>query len=187
MSTDTALAFVLPEELQENIQKIRKNYDKAYGRWPPHINFFFPFIYKMQIDEGLVKQIKDALVDIKPFKVEFDHISYFNFGKDKPITIWLGPQDPKPFEKPLFPRLKSKYKNFTPHLTLAQKSYFQFKKCQEKFMKQIGQIECEVDSIQILTNDYDKVFKPLWTIYFGGKEPVFNGDERLNFSLKFFI
>ena len=30
MSVYTALAFVLPEELQENIQKIRRNYDKAY-------------------------------------------------------------------------------------------------------------------------------------------------------------
>ena len=199
MSIYSALAFVLPEELQENIQKIRRNYDKAYDRWPPHINFFFPFISEYTIEQSeykseksLIKQISEALVDIKPFKTVFDNISYFNFGKDKPITIWLGPQDPKPFEetfnvlRSLFPNLKVaitnlnnvslkvKSKNFTPHLTLAQKSYFQFRKCQERYKKEIGTIECTIDSIQILTRTKDTAFKPLWTIYFNGKEPVYH-------------
>ncbi len=180
----TALAFVLPEELQENIQKIRKNYDKAYDHWPPHINFFFPFIPEYQITETLAKQISEALVNVKPFKVVFDNISYFNFGKDKPITIWLGPHNPKPFEetfnalKPLFPRLRIKHKKFTPHLTLAQKSQFQFRKGQERFMKQIGPIECTIDSIQILERYGSGAFEPKWTIYFGGKEPVFHKNDE---------
>ena len=43
-STHTALAFVLPTAVQAQVQSIRKVYDKAYTRWPPHINFFFPFL-----------------------------------------------------------------------------------------------------------------------------------------------
>lgn len=131
----------------------------------------------------MIKQISNALANIKPFKATFDNINFFNFGKGKPITIWLGPQDLKPFEeifnalRPLFPRLKVKSKNFTPHLTLAQKNYFQFRKCQERYKKEIGPIECTIDSIQILTRYPDSAFETKWTIYFDGKEPVCHKKE----------
>jgi hypothetical protein len=37
----TALV-VIPDQIDQ-IQPIRKQYDTAYDRWPPHINLVFPF------------------------------------------------------------------------------------------------------------------------------------------------
>ena len=177
----STLSFVIPEELQTNIQSIRKFYDKAYTYWPPHINFLFPFIPENMINEDIIMKLKEALRPIKPFKAEFEDIHFFNFGKNKPITIWLGPKDTKPFEEiyntvsSVFPNLKDKrHKKFVPHITLAQQNYFQFNKCSVKYKKQIGHIECIVNSIQILTRNENEPFKPLYTIYFEGKEPSYH-------------
>jgi hypothetical protein len=39
----TALIIAPPASLIEPIQKIRKEHDKAYDRWMPHVNLAFPF------------------------------------------------------------------------------------------------------------------------------------------------
>ena len=48
VATWTALCLVLHkkdnEKPYEAVQYIRKSHDKAYDRWMPHINIFFPFV-----------------------------------------------------------------------------------------------------------------------------------------------
>ena len=39
----TACCIIPPESLWGPIQDIRKRKDKAYDRWPPHVNLLFPF------------------------------------------------------------------------------------------------------------------------------------------------
>ena len=95
----SALAFVIPKKIKKNIQIIRKENDKAYTYWPPHINFLFPFIPERMFNDELITKLKEALKPIKPFKAVFNNIRFFNFGKGHPITIWLGPENPKPFEE----------------------------------------------------------------------------------------
>jgi len=176
-STRSALAFVLPVELQAPVQSIRKVHDKAYGRWPPHINFFFPFVPEETVS-SLVPRIRDALAHIHPFTTVLDTIGSFKHGKG-PLTVWLGPRDIQPFVdifnavSPLFPELNNNGREaFVPHMTLGQcQSGPAYDTAAAEFKGIIGSIECVVDSLQVLVRDADTPFESLYTIYLGGREP----------------
>ncbi|KAJ4348561.1 uncharacterized protein N0V89_009938 [Didymosphaeria variabile] len=43
-SYDTALCIIPPQQWCEEIDKLRSLYDKAYEKWPPHINLIYPFV-----------------------------------------------------------------------------------------------------------------------------------------------
>ncbi|KAL2015502.1 hypothetical protein VTK56DRAFT_5357 [Thermocarpiscus australiensis] len=43
-SHDTALCLIPPHHLWPRIDRLRALYDKAYPRWPPHINLVYPFV-----------------------------------------------------------------------------------------------------------------------------------------------
>ncbi|KAH7327859.1 hypothetical protein B0I35DRAFT_415915 [Stachybotrys elegans] len=51
-SHDTALCLIPPEELWEPIDRIRSLYDKAHGRWPPHVNLIYPFVEPETLSEA---------------------------------------------------------------------------------------------------------------------------------------
>lgn len=43
-SHDTALCIIPPHADCANIDQLRELYDKAYGKWPAHINLIYPFV-----------------------------------------------------------------------------------------------------------------------------------------------
>ncbi|KAH7394226.1 hypothetical protein DE146DRAFT_125998 [Phaeosphaeria sp. MPI-PUGE-AT-0046c] len=43
-SQETALCIILPPEQCGDIGRLRELYDKAYGKWPAHINLIYPFV-----------------------------------------------------------------------------------------------------------------------------------------------
>ncbi|KAL3440947.1 hypothetical protein BJX65DRAFT_289533 [Aspergillus insuetus] len=43
-SHETALCIIPPPHLVSDIERLRALYDKAHGRWPPHINLIYPFV-----------------------------------------------------------------------------------------------------------------------------------------------
>jgi poly(A) polymerase Pap1/uncharacterized protein (UPF0248 family)/2'-5' RNA ligase len=43
-SHDTALAVIPPKPLWPRLDRLRALYDKAYPKWPPHINLVYPFV-----------------------------------------------------------------------------------------------------------------------------------------------
>ncbi len=49
----SALALLPPTELCEQIENVRKAHDKAFERWPPHINLLFPFIPEMYMEQAV--------------------------------------------------------------------------------------------------------------------------------------
>jgi 2'-5' RNA ligase/endonuclease/exonuclease/phosphatase family metal-dependent hydrolase len=52
-STETALCLIPPREVWEPLDRFRSLYDKAYGKWPPHINLVYPFVQPERIDEAV--------------------------------------------------------------------------------------------------------------------------------------
>lgn len=44
-SHDTALCIIPPQTLWPAINRLRSLNDKAYAKWPPHINLVYPFVY----------------------------------------------------------------------------------------------------------------------------------------------
>lgn len=43
-SNETALCIIPPRECWASIDRLRMLYDKAYEKWPPHVNLIYPFI-----------------------------------------------------------------------------------------------------------------------------------------------
>ena len=133
--TTTALALVLPEEYHEEINKIRALYDRAYPRWPPHINFLFPFAPVDFFPEA-ENRLVNALKNFGSFELDISEIGYFT--QKKCVTVHLKPKDTTKL-KDLFeiitkiiPEVKPKHAEFNPHLTIAQ---FSKKDAQKEIQK----------------------------------------------------
>ncbi|KAI0132016.1 hypothetical protein BJ170DRAFT_227377 [Xylariales sp. AK1849] len=43
-SNDTSLCIIPPKHLWASVERLRKLYDKAYEKWPPHVNLIYPFV-----------------------------------------------------------------------------------------------------------------------------------------------
>lgn len=43
-SHETAICLIPPQNLWPRVDPLRSLYDKAYGKWPPHINLIYPFV-----------------------------------------------------------------------------------------------------------------------------------------------
>ena len=123
MDVTTALTLVIPDEFHEMINSVRKEHDRAYPRWMPHINFIFPFVPEEQFDM-MVAKLDTVLRGFGSFTLNLDTVGYFKQGKG--VTIHLKPSDKSHLEK-LFDQIKNalpdveiKHAEFNPHMTLAQ-------------------------------------------------------------------
>jgi 2'-5' RNA ligase len=117
-------------KINERIDTIRSKYDKAYPRWMPHINLFFPF-FSLETFKEFKQSLQDAFKDFESFTVTLDKVDFFSQGKDrvtkeKMITYNLRCEK-KSLDnmKKLFTVAKSQLKinskkEFIPHLTLGQ-------------------------------------------------------------------
>ena len=123
--TTTALAFVLPDEFRNDVNTIRVKYDKAVNRWPPHINFLFPFVSVSEFET--IKSRLELLKLIGSFDINFNTLGFFSQGKGN-ITFHLKLDDDsekkfqeifKQIRKEL-PEIQVKRPDFHPHLTLGQ-------------------------------------------------------------------
>jgi len=51
-SYETALCVLPPAEQCDHIDSLRELYDKAYGRWPAHVNIVYPFVAPDQLSQA---------------------------------------------------------------------------------------------------------------------------------------
>lgn len=122
--TTTALAFLVPESQRESINTIRSKYDRASNRWPPHINFLFPFVSPSEFAD--IKSKLSALSSEASFDVVFEELGFFA-QKDN-ITFHLKPsgescakfQNLYKIIRKSLPDVQVKRSDFHPHLTLGQ-------------------------------------------------------------------
>ncbi|KAL0944181.1 endonuclease exonuclease phosphatase [Colletotrichum truncatum] len=50
---DTAICLIPPDELCHSVNRLRFDNDKAYSKWPPHVNLIYPFIRSTSKDDLL--------------------------------------------------------------------------------------------------------------------------------------
>lgn len=119
----TALTLVIPQQFHDSINEIRKEHDKAFPRWMPHINFIFPFVPTDRFDD-VSDKLRAKLEGFNPFTLELTEVGFFPQGKN--ATFHLKPKDISKLKK-LFdlitctlPDVKVKHAEFNPHLTLGQ-------------------------------------------------------------------
>lgn len=80
----SAVCIIPPKELWPAIQEIRAKHDKAYERWPPHINLLYPFVPEDQFSEA---QQRINLGSIQAFEITFKDITCFTHGKNSTLIL----------------------------------------------------------------------------------------------------
>ncbi|KAL2177246.1 2'-5' RNA ligase superfamily-domain-containing protein [Thermothelomyces heterothallicus CBS 202.75] len=93
-SYDTALALLPPRSLWPRIDRLRALYDRAYPRWPPHVNLVYPFVRPELLDEA-VGRVGAALAaptspsSLGRFPVRLARTGVFEHKKGRDNTIYL--------------------------------------------------------------------------------------------------
>ena len=86
----TSLCVIPPKELWDEINKIRKNHDKAFDRWPPHINILFPFVeaelFLGTLFNADVIEAALAHVDKNQIRAAYNRSDYYE--KRKELMSW---------------------------------------------------------------------------------------------------
>lgn len=127
----SACCILPPLDKVTQIEEIRKNHDKSYDRWPPHINLFFPFFREATFGTcaSRFQQFLDSNPDVLNFDVSLNSFNYFK--QSKSCTVFVSPNESsserlcKLFQDLVvcFPECQNSDRNqrdFHPHLTVAQ-------------------------------------------------------------------
>lgn len=125
----TAVVVIPSREVWEPIQAIRREHDRQYRRWMPHITLLYPFRPREEFDQ-VAPRLAEKCAEIAPVSVTLLEFRYFRHRGGK-HTIWLVPE-PKEALVELQSRIQnavpdcndqSRHKDgFTPHLSVAQAS-----------------------------------------------------------------
>lgn len=123
----TAVVIIPPEGEWEPIQAIRREHDRQFSRWMPHITMLYPFRPRNQFGVVTHEFVK-VCGRFKPFEVELAEFSYFSHSQNN-HTIWLAP---RPSELlidlqtalwravPECDEVRRFGNGFTPHLSVGQ-------------------------------------------------------------------
>lgn len=169
MDTTTALAYVLPIELQDKVNAIRAQHDKAFHRWMPHMNFVFPFISPIHFEEYCERLQSVMMTFPEPFLVQFEGIGFF--AQKQGYTFHLKPTEDtvKEMEKifqiilmtlPELERIipKNKRNEFHPHMTLAQCDKAHFAEMKEQLESWfVDEFQPAVSTIEATTMQFGKL------------------------------
>ncbi|KYR03112.1 hypothetical protein DLAC_00607 [Tieghemostelium lacteum] len=165
----SAIIVAVPEELNTQIQDLRKLYDKAFVRWMPHINLIFPFV-KIEDFDNKFTELQKVIGTFKPFKLVYRDFGYFQHGKS--CVVWLRPETPE--DPTILTRIQSALEGalpgfnelstkseagFQPHLTVGQ--FGGLKQTTDKiesFKKTFKAIEFTVSEIYMIHRDGDVPF-----------------------------
>jgi uncharacterized protein (UPF0248 family)/2'-5' RNA ligase/endonuclease/exonuclease/phosphatase family metal-dependent hydrolase len=90
-SYDTALCIIPPSEQCRDIDSLRSLYDKAYEKWPPHINILYPFVSPENLQrakEQIQSELSNSLLAIDGrLKVELDQAGFFSHRANNTIIL----------------------------------------------------------------------------------------------------
>ena len=123
----TAVVVIPPDDLWAPIQALRKQYDRHFRRWMPHITLLYPFRPLTEF-ERVAPILAQACRLKTPFEVRLRRIDYFPHYRHS-ATFYLVPE-PAAAIKALHQALLNKLPDcsdmalfaggFTPHLSLGQ-------------------------------------------------------------------
>ena len=122
----TSAVVIIPDaSLFPAIQTIRRQFDRTYDRWPPHINFLYPFVSEAHDDYRAVAASIQSSIEahhITAFKTAFNKEPK-QFRHKRSTTVWLEPTATSQMQAlykvlhELFSTITSP--SFQPHLTLG--------------------------------------------------------------------
>lgn len=176
----SALCVVLPYGVTEGVQAVRREHDRSYGRWPPHVNLLYPFVPEAAAG-ARVAELSAALRDVVPFRVTFAELKHFRHTQ-RSFTLWVEPAPREAFialqrcVQRVFPALTDlstiEAFGFTPHLSLGQwRAQAALDSAQAALQAAWRPFSCVVDAVHIITRRDDEPFAVRWTVPLGGGTP----------------
>ncbi|TPX15005.1 uncharacterized protein E0L32_004835 [Thyridium curvatum] len=97
-SHDTALCIIPPSHLWSSIDKLRALYDKAFEKWPPHVNLVYPFVRVESLErsaellQSAVQSWKQHSADGR-LRIQLDSAGVFPHKHDNTIYIHDSDED----------------------------------------------------------------------------------------------
>eukprot|EP01130_Rhizamoeba_saxonica_P002670 TRINITY_DN12430_c0_g1_i1.p1 TRINITY_DN12430_c0_g1~~TRINITY_DN12430_c0_g1_i1.p1 ORF type:complete len:615 (+),score=106.18 TRINITY_DN12430_c0_g1_i1:2-1846(+) len=182
----SAVAIIPPERFWGPIQDIRRDYDKAYQRWMPHINLLYPFIPDTKFI-SIKEKLTEALYEIPSFEMGLNNFSHFTF-RNGDCSLHLTPETKanslnklQSLLGDLFPHcteLSNKGENgYNGHLTVGQFNIND--PTMESFQKDWSPINFTVDKIYLISRTGDSPFEVKEEIELGPKFGEINPNEIL--------
>eukprot|EP01119_Soliformovum_irregulare_P006620 TRINITY_DN1883_c12_g1_i2.p1 TRINITY_DN1883_c12_g1~~TRINITY_DN1883_c12_g1_i2.p1 ORF type:complete len:834 (-),score=304.11 TRINITY_DN1883_c12_g1_i2:16-2517(-) len=172
--TVQSAVVIIPDPSQwEPIEKIRRNSDKSYQRWMPHINLLYPFLPGGELRSASLK-IHKAVAEISPFKISLSQFGYFTH-EGVNATVWLNPEAENNAIHNLqnvlqheFPELddlsKKSAEGYNPHLTVSQVPRDQAPAYVKKYQTNWSQLEFQVENVYVIHRTEDKPFRIMYRI-----------------------
>lgn len=92
-SRDTALCIIPPRSQWSKVDQLRSHYDRAYGKWPAHVNLIYPFVQVDALPRAAeaVQAAAEAQQGQKPLDMCLDSAGVFQHKQDN--TIYIYDQD----------------------------------------------------------------------------------------------
>ena len=137
LSHKSALALLLPHPVSAPVETIRREHDKHFRRWPPHLNLIYPFLASPSIQqadrqpspalkEDIQHRIQKAINHTEPFRLTLsaDPPGIFSHSK-KSKTVWLRPLSDQVNQlqaalQAEFSECDADKRPFVPHLSIGQ-------------------------------------------------------------------
>jgi 2'-5' RNA ligase len=89
-STQTALTLIVPQNLEAELNSLRRIHDKAFRKWDPHINILYPFVEPTRLFSA-VAILRETLREThsKRVRINLDEVGVFKHRKN--ATVFLKP------------------------------------------------------------------------------------------------
>ena len=84
------ICVVPPVQTWPAIQEVRRQHDRHFERWPPHINLVYPLLLTDQELRDLPANLKTLLRDVPPFTVEMKSFRFFRHPLS--CMLWAHPE-----------------------------------------------------------------------------------------------
>ncbi|EED15718.1 DUF455 domain protein [Talaromyces stipitatus ATCC 10500] len=123
-SFDTALCIIPPTHLAQDINRLRELYDKAYEKWPPHVNLIYPFVDPESLPQA-AEFIRSTLAQncTEPFQFSLDKAGFFTHKNYHTVyTACSGKcrEEIEAIRRHILSALGQPDTHFEPHLTIGQ-------------------------------------------------------------------
>ncbi|KAL1800759.1 hypothetical protein ACET3X_001101 [Alternaria dauci] len=127
-SHDTALCIIPPASQCRHVDQLRELYDKAYGKWPPHINLVYPFVAREHLPKA-EQQIREYLAENldQETPIDIELVQAGGFVQKNSMTVFLtddgGDDEDSPLDSlrtTVLRALGQRPARSTAHLTVGQ-------------------------------------------------------------------
>lgn len=123
----TAVVLIPPESIWPPIQAIRRQHDRNFRRWMPHITLLYPFAPRSDFADAALL-LGEACASLTPFSVTLPRFGSFTHGR-RGATLFLAPEPVEPLlalqtrlweTVPAFDDTRRHANGFTPHLSIGR-------------------------------------------------------------------